>query len=146
LVGDECPWAKQFDKSGIGEGIVWRCIEAGYEDSAYWFKVKDERHSKSKVKVLATVDVERFNNIKELTERLAHNGRLEQMAQTSFDLLNGGEIEGIGIKDMIKAVMDDIVKEDMDVTSMSGFEMRDISGPISEIVRDFFLKDYEFKY
>jgi hypothetical protein len=80
LVGDECPLAKQFDKRGIGEGIVWRCIETGCEDSAYWFKVKDERYSKSKVKILATVDVERFNNIKELTERLAHNGRLEQMA------------------------------------------------------------------
>lgn len=36
--------------------------------------------------------------------------------------------------------MDDIVKEDMDVITASGFEMRDISGPISKIVRDFVLE------
>ena len=52
LVGDVCPVGFSFGVSGIGEGIVWRCIEEGYEDSGYWFKVKDERHSNSKVKTL----------------------------------------------------------------------------------------------
>lgn len=139
-VGDECPWAKQFGKSGIGEGIVWRCADTGYEDSGYWFKVKDERHSKSKVKVLATVDVERINSIKELAERLAHNGRLEQMAQTTFDLLNGGEYDQKRIGDLIKAVMSDIAKEDLDIIAASGFNMKEVSGPIAKIVRDFVLK------
>jgi hypothetical protein len=32
-VGNECPVGKYFGVSGIGEGIVWKCIDEGFESS-----------------------------------------------------------------------------------------------------------------
>ncbi len=46
-----CPVGKELGVEGVGEGIVWRC--ATDTSPEYWFKVKGEKHSASKVKVLA---------------------------------------------------------------------------------------------
>lgn len=143
-VGDECPIGKAFGiESACGEGIVYRCTNQGWEDSGLWFKVKDDRHSNSKVKTLATVDVERFNSINELAERLAHNGRLEQAAQNVFDTLNGGEVDIKKMGEMIKFVMQDIFREDIDIIAESGYTGKELNGPVSKIVRDFVMKQLE---
>lgn len=136
----ECPVGKAFGVSGIGEGIVIRCVYDGYNDSGFWAKIKGDKHSNSKVKTLATVDVERINNLKELAERLAHDGRLEQMAQKVFDTLNGGVVDISRTGEFIKAVMQDIFKEEIDVIAASGFIGKDLNGPISKIARDFIMK------
>lgn len=133
----ECPVGKAFGVSAIGEGVVWRCVEEGYESSNYWFKVKGSEHSKSKVKTLATVDVERINNIKELAEHLANNARLEQAHQIVFDTLNGGETDMKKMGDFIKAVMADVFKEESDTIEASGFTGKEISQPIFNICRKF---------
>jgi hypothetical protein len=133
----ECPVGKALGVSGVGEGVVWHCVEEGWEDSGYWFKVKGDKHSKSKVTTLATVDVERINNIKELADRLAHNGRLEQMHQQVFDTLNGGETDMTKMGDFIKAVMADVFKEDIDIIAASGFTGKEISQPVFNICRKF---------
>jgi hypothetical protein len=138
-----CPVGKAFNKEGVGEGVVWRCIEEGWEDSGFFFKVKGDKHSNSKVKTLATVDVEKINNLKALAERLAHNGRLEQAEQCIFNTLNGGEVDVKKTGDMIRWVMQDIFKEDVDVIAASGFTGKDINGPVSKIVRDFIMKKLE---
>jgi len=154
LIGDQCPVGLAFGNDGkdekrttdstIGEGIVWRCTSLPYsQDSGCFFKVKDERHSSSKVKTLAAVDVERINDIKELADRLANNGRLEQIAQTTFDLLNGGEYDQTKIGVFIKNCMSDIAKEDLDMIAASGFNMKEVSGPIAKICRDFVMKNLE---
>jgi hypothetical protein len=139
----ECPVAKAFGVSGLGEGIVWRCIEEGYEDSGYWFKVKGDKHSGSKVKMNATVDVERINNIHALCETLSHTGRLAQMYQKVFDTLNGGQPDIKRMGEFIKAVMADILKEELDTIAASGFTTKDITGPISKITRDYLLEQLE---
>lgn len=136
----ECPVAKDLGVTGLGEGVVWRCIEEGYEDSGYWFKVKGDKHSKSKVKMNANVDVEKINNIKLLCETLAHDGRLKQMYQEVFDTLNGGQPDIKRTGDYIKAVMQDVLKEELDTISASGFTTRDITGPISKLARDYLLE------
>lgn len=139
-VGNECPWSKQFGVSGIGEGVVWRCVDAGFEDSGYWFKVKDERHSKSKVKTLATVDVDRINSINELCERLAHKGRLSQGLDAVFGVGDGRDIDIKKTGEFMKWVMADIFKEELDVIAASGFNGKEISAPIFKIARDFLFK------
>jgi len=133
----ECPVGKAFGVTGVGEGVVWRCVEEGYEDSGYWFKVKGSKHSQSKVKTLATVDCERINTIKELADRLAHNGRLEQQHQQVFDTLNGGQTDMTKMGDFIKAVMADIFKEDADIIAASGFTGKEISQPVFNLCRKF---------
>ncbi len=144
LVEAACPVGTAFGENGVGEGVVWRCVNPAYSDSGFWFKVKGEKHSASKVKTLATVDVERINDIKQLAETLAHNGRLEQMAQTTFDLLNGGEVELPKLGEFIKNVMKDIFKEELDTIAASGFTGKDLNGPISKICRDFVMKQVSF--
>ena len=137
----ECPVGKALGVSGIGEGVVWRCIDEGYEDSGFWFKVKGEKHSKSKVKTLATVDIEKMNSIQELAERLANHGRVEQMAQQVFDTLNGGEIDIKKTGELTKAVMQDIFKEDVDIVSASGFSGKELNGPVAKICRDYIMSN-----
>lgn len=147
-IGDECPVGKALgataeNGSTTGEGIVWRCVTSGYEDSGYFFKVKDERHSNSKVKTLATVDVEKINNIKTLAETIAHEGRLQQQYDLVFDTLNGGEPDIKRMGEFIKFVMQDCFKEDIDVIAASGFTGKELNGPVSKIVRDFLFQKLE---
>lgn len=142
-VEEQCPVGYHYGIQGVGEGIVWRCVEPGYDDSGFWFKVKGEKHSNSKVKTLAAVDVEKINNMKALCEKLAHEGRLEQMHQQVFDTLNGGETDIKRMGDFIKAVMQDVFKEEMDTIAASGFNGKEINGPISKICRDFIMKKLE---
>lgn len=138
-IGDECPVGKAFGVSGIGEGTVIRCVTTGYENSGFWAKIKDERHSKSKVRTLATVNVERINDIKELADKLAHEGRVRQQFDLTFDTINGGTPDITKMGEFIKSVMKDIVKEELDVIAASGFTVKEIAGPVSTIVRNFML-------
>lgn len=141
----ECPVGKQLGAtaekgSTTGEGIVWRCINEGYRDSGYWFKVKGAAHSaKTKVKTLAQVDVQRIDSINELGATLTPIWRLEQMFQQTFDTLNGGnpDIKGTGL--FIKNVMSDVLKEEIDTIAASGFTTKEITGPISRIARDYLM-------
>lgn len=43
----ECPFAKTFGIKGVGEGIVWKPINALGADSKYWFKIKGTLHRES---------------------------------------------------------------------------------------------------
>ena len=101
------------------------------------------QHSQSKVKTLATVDVEKINNIKALVETVAHNGRLQQQFDLVFDTLNGGEPDIKRMGEFVKAVMQDCFKEEIDVIAASGFTGKELNGPISKIVRDFMLQKLE---
>lgn len=137
MVETECPVGKSFGISGIGEGVVWKCVTPGYEDSGFWFKVKGEKHAASKVKTLAKVDIEKLNNIQALAERVANNERLEQMHQQVFDTLNGGETDMKKMGDFIKAVMGDIFKEEIDLIAESGYTGKELNAPVCKICRSF---------
>jgi len=133
----ECPVGKQLGVIGIGEGIVWKCISKGYENSGFWFKVKGDKHSATKVKTLVPVDVERINNIKELVEKITPMWRLEQMCSKTFDLLNGGRIEMKGMGEFIKNTMADILKEEIDTLAASGFTSKDITSSVAAKCRQY---------
>src|ERR1035437_453785 len=142
-VEQECPVGKAFGITGIGEGIVIRCVSDGYNDSGFWAKIKGSLHSASKVKTLATVDVERINDIQALAATLAHNGRLEQGLQLVFDTLNGGEVDIKRTGEFIQWMMKDIFKEEIDTIAASGYNGKELNGPISKIARDFLMKNLE---
>jgi len=140
----ECPVGKAYGVQGIGEGVVWKCSTPGYEDSGFWFKVKGSKHSASKVKTLAKVDVDRINSVKLLSEQAANGERLEQMHQQVFGTLNGGETDITKMGAFIKAVMTDVFKEETDLIAASGFTGKELSSPISKICREFIMKKLEF--
>jgi hypothetical protein len=43
-VEKECPFAKSFGLSGVGEGIVWKAAHPLGSDSRFWFKTKGPLH------------------------------------------------------------------------------------------------------
>jgi hypothetical protein len=142
-VEKQCPVAFKLGVDGIGEGIVWNCITdvEGMKTRDLIFKVKGEEHAgKSKVKVLAPVDVERIKNINELVTKLTPDWRLEQMYQNVFDTLNGGTGDIKRLGEFLKAIVSDIVKEELDTIIASGFEVKDLTGNINKVGRDWFLK------
>lgn len=112
-VETECPVGKAFGISGIGEGIVW-------EHGGYQFKTKGEKHSASKVKTIATVDIEMIENIKEMVDYTVTENRLEQgiqklkEANIEIDMKATGEFLRWVITDIIKEETDTIVKNNID--------------------------------
>lgn len=138
-IGDECPVGKAFGVSGIGEGIVW---SAEINGSVHRFKVKDERHSNSKVTTLKPVDDEKINKIISVVNQVTPAWRLDQMLTETFDLMNGGQLDIKQLGAYIKAVINDIIKEEKDTLSENGLEPKDIGKYVSETSRRFFLEKF----
>jgi hypothetical protein len=135
-VEEECPVAKAFGFSGIGEGIVWSTTLNG---NVHRFKVKGELHAgKSKVKTLNKVDDEKIKKTLEIAEKVTPTWRLAQMLETACDFMNGGTLDRSKLGEYIKLVMADVIKEDMDLLVEAGLEPKDIGKYVSEIARRYF--------
>jgi hypothetical protein len=138
LVETECPVGKAFGESGIGEGIVWKPVDENYNNSGFWFKVKGEKHSVSKVKKLASVDIEKVNSINEFVEKVVTENRLNQ----GLDYLKEQNLE-IDIKNtgtFLKWLTSDVFKEEMDTLIGSGLEPKNVGGAISTKARKWFME------
>ncbi len=137
-VESECPVAKAFGFSGIGEGIVWTCEFKGV---VYRFKVKGELHAgKSKVKTLSKVDDAKINKVREIADKVTPTWRLAQMIEKSCDLMNGGSLDRSKLGLYIKMVMEDVLKEDSDIIAKAGLEPKDIGKYVSEIAKAYFFE------
>lgn len=134
-VEDECPVAKAFGFSGIGEGIVWSTTLNG---NVHRFKVKGERHSSSKVKTLASVDTEKLENIQSFVEYAVTESRFNQALENVFP--NDEPIENKKLGDVIRWVVNDVIKEEMDTMADNKIEPKDVNKYISSKVRDMFFK------
>lgn len=132
-VEKECPVGKHFGISGIGEGIVWS-IEVNGE--VYRFKTKGERHSSSKVKTVASVDVERLNGIVEFIEYAVTESRFNQALENVFPNNEAIDVKKLG--DVIKWVMGDIIKEETDTMEKNGLSPKDIGKYVSDKVKKLF--------
>ena len=135
----ECPVGKYFDISGIGEGVVWECIEVGY--LGHRFKVKGEKHSVSKVKTLAPVDVEAITKIKDFVESVVTEARLMQgLDNLQREQLKPFEMTSMG--DFIRWVFNDVMKEEEDTIIASGLDAKKLGGPIANVARPWYIKKY----
>ena len=135
-VEEQCPVGKYFDKVGIGEGIVWECIEA--DSSRYIFKVKGEKHSSSKVKTVATVDVEAIAGMKEFVEYAVTENRLKQGIDKMIEM--GIPLEMNKTGDYLRWVYNDVIKEEMDTIVKNQIDVKKIGSFISAKARLFWLK------
>lgn len=104
-------------------------------------KAKGDKHAgASKVKTIRKVDDAKLNAILDLADKVTPEWRLEQMLDKTFDLMNGGHIERKGMGDFIKAVMNDIVKEEMHTFQEAGLEIKDVSKQVSEEIKKYFFQ------
>lgn len=134
-VEQECPVAKAFGFSGIGEGIVWSCEVEGV---VHRFKVKGEKHSSSKVKTLAAVDVEKVASIREFVDYAVTESRFNQGIEKVFPNNEPVDIKKLGA--LMKWITDDVTKEEMDTMKANNLEPKDVNKYISTKVREMFMK------
>ena len=134
-VEEQCPVAKHFGLEGIGEGIVW---SIDFNGVVHRFKVKGEKHSSSKVKTLAAVDVEKLNSINEFVQYVVTESRFNQGLENTFPNNEPIDIKKMG--DLIRWVVNDVIKEESDTLVKNGLEPKDVNKYVSSKVREMFFK------
>ena len=140
-VEDMCPVGKAFGVEGIGEGIVFQCITEPFNgNSGFWFKSKGVKHSNSKVKTIKPVDNEKVAKLMDIADLVTPSWRLEQMFNLTLDTLNGGQITRSKIGDFLKAVNNDICKEDLHIFTENNVEFKDVVTYVTKISKDYFLQ------
>jgi len=136
----ECPVGRAFGHRGVGEGIVWSYVgqDPKWRGSSYWFKVKGEKHSASKVKTLAAVDVEKLESVQKLVEMMVTENRLNQGLTVMKE--QGLEPTQKTTGDFLRWVFNDCVKEELDTIMANGVEPKDLGGPISQKARTWYFQ------
>ena len=136
-VEQECPFSKKHGVSGIGEGIVWTTILN--DGNHLKFKSKGEKHSVVKSKEKSPVDVEKLNSISEFVEYAVPTTRLEQGIEQVFTINNIiPTVKHTG--DFIKWVIADVAKEELDTLVENGLTIKEASGEISKVSREFYFE------
>lgn len=138
FVENECPVGKAFGVSGTGEGIVWAPADPAWRDSRFVFKTKGERHSVSKVKTLAAIDVEKVNSVNELIDKVVTENRMLQGVSV---LKETGEVDRKRLGELISWVCRDVIAEETDTIEASGLSTKDVGGPIAKKVREWFFSN-----
>tara|TARA_R110000868_G_scaffold110580_1_gene299423 strand:+ start:341 stop:1375 length:1035 start_codon:yes stop_codon:yes gene_type:complete len=134
-VENECPVSKAFGiDNGLGEGVVW---SVNYKGNVHRFKVKGDKHSVTKVKKLASVDVEKLKTIQDFITYAVTENRFNQAIENVFgkeDL----DVKKMG--DFIRWFVKDIASEEMDTMVENGLEPKDVNKYISTKAREMFFK------
>ena len=134
-VEKECPVAKHFGvENGLGEGVVWT---ANYKGNNYRFKVKGQKHSVTKVKKLASVDVEKLKTIQDFVEYAVTENRVEQGIKAIF---GDGDLDRSKMGDFLRWIIKDITSEESDTMSENSLEPKDVNKYISFRAREMFFK------
>jgi len=140
-VENECPVGKYFGRDAskgdcvVGEGIVW---SANYKGCRYIFKTKGKKHSASKVKTVASVDVEKLNTIHEFIEYAVTENRMYQAIEQVFTTkASVACVEKTG--DFIKWIISDIIKEEIDTLTKNGIEPKTVYSHISTKARKWYM-------
>ena len=138
-VEENCPFGKAHGVDGVGEGIVWKCIDPEWNSPEFYFKVKGEKHSASKVKTLAAVDVELVASQREFAEKTVTENRCRQ----GIDKLReaGKKLDRTSLGDFIKWVVADVEKEEADTAKASGLDLKAAGGEITKAARTWFFKN-----
>jgi len=136
-VENECPVAKVFNVTGIGEGIVFT-VE--FNNTTLRWKMKGEKHAgASKVKVAKKVDDVKLQLVIDIIDKVTPEWRLEQMYQETFNTLNGGvgDIKGMG--DFLRRVVNDIMKEEGELLAENNLIPKDINSGVSKVAREWMI-------
>lgn len=128
-----CPIGKYFNIDGVGEGIVWAS-----EDQKYVFKTKGQLHSVSKVKKVAEVDVEKITSCRSFAEYAVTENRVKQACEKIFGIGVEPNITKTG--DIIKWVISDVLKEEIDTIIENGLEPKDVNSYIGSRTRNLFME------
>ena len=135
----ECPVAKEYGVSGVGEGVVW---ETWYKGMRFNFKVKGEKHSSSKVKKLAPVDPEKAKSVSEFIDYAITVNRVKQAI---FEVAQQNDISEDEMKRnhtgaVLKWIANDVIEEETEAMKNSMLEWKDVGKQASEKARRIFFE------
>ena len=157
----ECPVAKRFGVSGIGEGIVWThtgetvVVDVEYVNGAgvtvtepkeftvrYVFKTKGQKHdstgSATKLKVQLTP--EQLETQTDFIKAVLTESRLNQGIQYLEEM--GHEVCMKSFGHYIKWVMADVVKEEYDVMIANGIDNKTVGKILPNHIRQWFMEKH----
>ena len=139
-----CPFGLAHNVTGVGEGIVWTCVGGEFDPalriSDLVFKVKGEKHSDTKVKTVAPVDIERLNSVNELATAMATDHRLEKGVAYLQETLHVEDVFDVrNLGGFLKWVNTDIAKEETDTIEGNGFEVKEVVKAVSNIAKAWFI-------
>lgn len=135
----ECPVGKAFGVSGVGEGVVWAPVTEGWQSSDFWFKIKGEKHSVSKVKTLAPVDVELIAAQRDFINSVVTEARLEQgLDNLVREQLKPFEMSSLG--DFIRWIYNDVIKEETDTIIANQYDPKKLGSPIADVARKWYIQ------
>jgi len=138
----ECPVGKAFgrtkdeDDNTVGEGNVW---VGWYNGKRLIFKIKGEKHSVTKVKTLAPVDIEKINSINSFVEYALTENRLQQGIEQVFTT-ESKTPDQKSTGDYLRWIVNDIIKEELDTLIENNLEPKEVNKHISNEARKWFFK------
>ena len=135
-VESQCPYGKAYGFKGIGEGVVYKCMSPEFR--SLMFKVKGEKHSKSKVKVLNKVDLDAMVAANALATEIMTvermNGGIEYIKEQGLD------INRRNLGPYLKYLVSDTIAEEKIKIEESGIDTKSLGKPLSEIAKNYFLQ------
>lgn len=136
LINFECSFEEAVKRdnlrpNGVGQSVIRNQYKnyleySGFkfyvpdETKQYSFKSKGEKHSVSKVKVIANVDIEKINKIKDFVDYSVTENRLNQGIEYLKEMNKELDISSMG--DFLRWLANDVLKEEQDVISENGLD------------------------
>ena len=134
-----CPVGKAFGVEGVGEGVVYTCVsKCEFKTSDLIMKVKGQKHSDTKVKKTATVDIEKVNSINEFASNVVTDHRLEKMIEKLKEA--GKDIDVKNTGEFLKLVGADVLKEETDTIEASGLDRKTVMPAVNNLTKQWYLK------
>jgi hypothetical protein len=123
----------------IGEGIVWRALPvSGFRTGDLIFKVKGEKHSESKVKTLAPVDVEKVTSIQAFVEYACTVHRMEKAVEKLKEQKVEVTVENTGA--FLKFIGSDVIAEEGDTLEKNGLTRKEVMGKVAAHAKTWWMR------
>lgn len=140
-IEENSPVGQYFGVDGnIGEGVVFSFV---YKNEIFRWKVKGEKHSKTRVRTLKPVDDVKEQLKIDIANQVTTSWRLEQMFDLANDVINGGVPSLKNIGAFMKLLIGDIIKEESDIIVENGLEIKNISSKINDIARVWYFEQLD---
>lgn len=131
-IEQECPVAKAFGVSGIGEGIVWIGFHPNGQKLS--FKTKGDKHKIASTKTKVEIAPEILNSINEFVDYAVTENRVRQACDEQK--IEPGNMKEFG--KIIRWVNEDINKEESDVLEANGLTTKQVGGFVSRKTKALF--------
>ncbi len=139
-VEKECPFAKSFGVSGVGEGIVWKAEYPLSEDPRFWLKTKGPEHRHTHTDKLKKAEMK--GNGKESAKTFAEAAVTEMRLEQAWDYLSemGIKRDKAGTQEFNKWLFRDVDVEEKKVIEEIGIDKVALKKAIGIIGRNWYFK------